>query len=403
MTRPSTAARAWIALGVLAAAAVAVASRGQGETSSWVSVERRELPVTVPLNGRLRAVRVTEYGAPLVPKVWNYKISFLAPEGTEVEAGERILAFDTSELEERLRRNLSAREAAEESLKKRRQDLDVLLREEELALSEAQARGRKAELDGGLPEDVVARRDLQKSAIERGLAEREVGYRESRQEALERRGKAELNALEEQRRRAADEVAEIERSIGSMTVRAQRPGTVMYKTGFEGAKKQLGDTAWRGERLIEIPELGEMVVDATVVEAYAGLLAPGLPAELFLESDPRQTLRAVISTLQQTIERRSEQDPRKVVRLELAVTEAPASVVRPGMRVQGTIVVERRGRVVALPVAAVRRSAEGPFVLTRSWLGRTPRRALELGRRDGDWVEVVAGLEEGEQVLAPSR
>ncbi len=393
----------WASLVLLALGLIAAVSGREEETVEWVAAERRALDRAVSVNGRLRAVRVTDYGPPLISRVWNYKISFMAPEGAEVEAGEPVLAFDTTDLEERLRRNQAERDKASETLKKRLQDLGVLLREESLAITEAEARVRRSTLASELPEDVVARREIEKSAIEHELAEEELGYRESRRVYLDQRARAEIESLEAQRARAAAEVAEIEGRIESMTVRAERAGVVMYKSaGYARGKKRLGDIAWRGERVIEIPEFGAMVVDAWVLEADAGMLAPGLGAELSLEADPRQVLRASISSLQQTIERRSDQDPRKVVRLDLAVTEADPESVRPGMRVQGSILVERRPSVVAVPVAAIQRSAGGPVLTVRRWLGRREQRPVELGRRDGAWVEVVSGVEEGEQVLADS-
>jgi HlyD family secretion protein len=396
--------RRWIlaSLGLALVAWVAAISDTGSATRAWVAVEQRELGRSVALAGKLRAENVTEYGPPVISTLWNYKISFLAPEGSEVGAGDPIVAFDTSELEERLRRNLAERDAAGETLKRRFQNHDVLLREESLALSEAEARVRQSTMGSEMPEDVTARREIERANIDRELAEQEVGYRESRLGYLDRRASAELRSLQAQRDRAAQEVAEIERKIEQMTVRALRPGVVMYKTDGEGDKKRLGDTAWRGQKVIEIPELGEMIVDAWVLESDAGLLAPGAEAELALEADPGVMVRAKIASLHHTVERRSEQDPRKVVRLELVVTDFDSGLVRPGMRVQGSLLVDRRPDVIAVPVRAIRRSSEGPFVIARSRLGRRERRAVELGRREGAWVEVVSGVETGARVLADS-
>jgi hypothetical protein len=220
---------------------------------------------------------------------------------------------------------------------------------------------------------------------------------------LDQRSRAEIASLEAERNRAAQEVAELEGRIESMTVRAERAGVVMYKlSGNAGEKKRLGASAWRGEKVIEIPEFGEMVVDGWVLEADAGSITTDLEAELSLDADPRQKLRATVSSLQQTVERRSEQDRRKVMRLELAVTDADPATVRPGMRVQGRILVERRPPVIVVPVGAIQRGESGPFVITRRFLRGREDRSVQLGRRDGAWVEVVSGLEEGEQVIADS-
>ena len=61
------------------------------------------------------------------------------------------------------------------------------------------------------------------------------------------------------------------------------------------------------------------------------------------------------------------------------------------MRVQGSILVERRPPVVAVPVSAIQRGDSGPFVTARRWLRGKERRPVELGRRDGAWVEVESG------------
>ena len=82
-----------------------------------------------------------------------------------------------------------------------------------------------------------------------------------------------------------------------------------------------------------------------------------------------------------------------MVRLELTVTQADPALVRPGMRVQGSILVERRQPVVAVPVSAIQRGESGPFMIARRfWRGKALRPG-RLRQHDGPWVEVRSGLE----------
>ncbi|HEX2463128.1 MAG TPA: hypothetical protein VHR17_00805, partial [Thermoanaerobaculia bacterium] len=67
----------WAILLLVAVGLIAAVSQERGEAPKWVAAERRQLDRTVPITGRLRAVRVTDYGPPLISKVWNYKISFM--------------------------------------------------------------------------------------------------------------------------------------------------------------------------------------------------------------------------------------------------------------------------------------------------------------------------------------
>jgi multidrug efflux pump subunit AcrA (membrane-fusion protein) len=68
------------------------------------------------------------------------------------------------------------------------------------------------------------------------------------------------------------------------------------------------------------------------------------------------------------------------------------------MRVQGTIEIEPAHVALVVPVDAVEPSPDGPYVMTKTWLG-AERRAVEIGRRNGGSVEITSGLAEGDRVL----
>ena len=84
-------------------------------------------------------------------------------------------------------------------------------------------------------------------------------------------------------------------------------------------------------------------------------------------------------------------------KLQLSIADDDSELLRPGKRVKGAILVERRaGRLVA-PVSAVRTGASGPFVYRKTLFGDEPR-TVELGRRGRDMIEILAGLEAGDRV-----
>ena len=79
----------------------------------------------------------------------------------------------------------------------------------------------------------------------------------------------------------------------------------------------------------------------------------------------------------------------------------------PGMSVSANIIVENAGSVLTIPVNAVDRDGtvlvalegavdESGMVVDPS---KSERRAVELGRNDADYIEVLSGLSEGEVVL----
>lgn len=392
--------RWWIVLAaIVLAVAVVTGTRAREEkTTAWAEAERRDLDLEVPFTGTVRAVKVAEYGPPTLTQFWNYRIAFIAREGGEVAAGDPVLRFDTSELEQTLRVHIAERDAAQKELERMQKDFEAQMTEEVLALEEAQALERRAQITTDVPEDLVARTTLEKAAVDLRLARDEVAHHTDRIEYLKRRSSAELAVMRDRRDRAAAAIAETERGIELLTVRAQSAGSVLHRVDRRGQRKKVGDTCWRGDRILEIPEPGAMRVQAWVEEADSGGLRVGLPAKVRLEADPeRGVLPARVETVQQTVERHSDFDEGAVVRLELALEGSDLDLLRPGMRVQGTILAEERDARLAVPVAAVAPGPSGPVVSRRTLFGAASQR-VELGSRSGEWVEVLDGLEEGDEI-----
>lgn len=73
-------------------------------------------------------------------------------------------------------------------------------------------------------------------------------------------------------------------------------------------------------------------------------------------------------------------------------------VLRPEMTTTVTVDIDRRPNVLALPLRALRREQGRTFVLCRK-NGKTERSRVKTGLRDDGYVEIIAGVEEGEEVL----
>jgi multidrug efflux pump subunit AcrA (membrane-fusion protein) len=144
-----------------------------------------------------------------------------------------------------------------------------------------------------------------------------------------------------------------------------------------------------------------MRASAEVAEAEAGRLAVGQPVRFTLDAHPGRSYRATVRKIGRTVERRSWRDPRKVVRLELELESTDTERMRPGMRLEGAVEVQRSSGVLAIPLATVVPRPEGPAVRVRSVFGlrRFRWEEVELGRRTKEWVEVLSGLDEGDHVL----
>ena len=114
-------------------------------------MERDDLVLGVEVSGTLKAVKTDLLGPPQLRRLWRFNISHMAPEGEEVAAGTPVLAFDDSELQQRLQREMAERDAAQKRIERAETELALRRKQDLLRLAEAQATKRKAELKAESP------------------------------------------------------------------------------------------------------------------------------------------------------------------------------------------------------------------------------------------------------------
>ncbi len=295
-------------------------------------------PPMLRASGELAAVETSILGPPSVRRVWNYTVSFMLPEGTPVTAGMPVLGFDTNELQTRL--NDKQGELNTKRSELRRTEVnnsetlqDLTLRGEELKM-EADKASRKAEL----PESVLARNAYHENQLLNQLAkhQRQANQIEQRQQALLLSTEEEILKAEVARLEA--EVAEIRDGIGRMTVKAPRDGVVLHLTDGEGNKTSIGDQVWFGARVLEIPDLSQMVAKLEVLERDLARIRPGDTVQFRLDASPERLFTGTVDSISQVVRTRSSQQPAMVVDAVATINTPDMVLMRPGMRINAEIV-----------------------------------------------------------------
>jgi HlyD family secretion protein len=368
-----------------------------GEDGSWVRVEREDLVLGVEVTGTLKAVDTSSIGPPQIPWIWEYKISMLVPEGDDVEKGQPVLGFDTSELQRRLKEMMAEAEEAHKEIEKKEAELALQRETNRLRLAEAEARLRKAHLKVDVPGELTSENDLKKASLDLRLAEDEIEYVRKRLEDMARTGEEALASLRRHRDYAEQEVRATREAIESMSVKAPRDGTVIYASNWRDEKKKVGDACWRGERVLEIPNLTRMMADGEVDEADASKVAVDQKLTLRLDSHPDQEFSGTVSHIWGTVKRKSWRNPLKVVRLDIDLDRTDERRMRPGMRFRGTIEIERIEDAVVIPVETVFISEDGPIVYRKTLMGHE-KVSVTLGRRNEKMVEVLDGVDESDRL-----
>ncbi|MFB8829805.1 efflux RND transporter periplasmic adaptor subunit [Azotobacter sp. CWF10] len=153
----------------------------------------------------------------------------------------------------------------------------------------------------------------------------------------------------------------------------------------------LGALAGEGTPLFEVADLSSLWVDLHLFGADAQHIRPGLPVEVTRLSDGASAR----SVLERVLPGTATVSQSTVARASLANADG---FWRPGSAVKARIVVARQPAELVVPLAALQSFRDWEVVFVR--VGDTYEvRPVELGRRDAERVEVLAGIEPGDQIV----
>ncbi len=377
-------------------------SRTSSGSALTARVVREDLVVDIEATGEIEAVEAELLSPPNLPDVWEFKLQFLAAEGKEVRRGEPVMAFDASEQERRLEAERASADEADQKLTKTRADLERERLDAELRLAEAQASSRKAAMKTDVPAELIARRELDAARIERDLAEQEVAHRGKELAAIDERLQAELQQLSHRLNLARTRVDQLTAAVEKMRIAAPRDGTVVYVTDWRGEKVKVGDSVYRSQQILSLPDLKRLRARAEIAEVDAGKVQEGQPVRLRLDAHPDLEYRGRVARVQRTVQRRAPNSPLRIILAEVELDAIDGERMRPGMRFRAAIERERAPAVLTIPSDAVSQHQGRAQVRRQTLFGVevvTPHLGRRSGGRDGGRVEVVEGLAEGDRVL----
>lgn len=181
-----------------------------------------------------------------------------------------------------------------------------------------------------------------------------------------------------------------DRSASLLPLRSPIGGTVVEKHAT------LGELATSEESLFTVADLGHVWIWIDVFEQQLAGVHLGDDVAVRVGAFPNRTFAGEITYLapQVATETRS-------VRARIDVDNADG-LLRPGMFASIKLVdphATEAAMSVVVPETAIQLREGEPLVFVPLGSGRFAAREVELGRREGGWVEIVSGLTAGEEVV----
>ena len=238
--------------------------------------------------------------------------------------------------------------------------------------------------------------DIAEKSYERArllVAEKAIAAGEFQQREGDYRSKQSALAAAELALRQAGDDPRQARSAGAprVAVRAPFAGRVIDRKVTPGALVEALHP------LVTVADLSNVWVFLRVYEKDLGAIRTGLPITVTTEALPDTRFSGTIDYVG------SEVDPNtRTTRIRATVRNA-GERLRPGLFVSGRLEVSggtrKQEKLLAVPSGAIQTLAGKPTIFVQTAPNTFARRTLEAGRGFGDYVEVLAGLKAGEDVV----
>lgn len=289
-------------------------------------------------------------------------------------------------------------------LSKNERDLD------EIALRKARAEREKALLEEVTYLKYQMPKDERQKLSDLGEAEAEL-ERVARQNEIELASKeADRVNRRRQLQMRQERLAREQEQLEFCTITAPQDGLVVYWGSTRGSDfyvfdgrgpLQVGRQVMPQEPLIALPDTSAMHAVVRVHESLAGRIRPGLPATIKVEALGNRTFRGTVDSVGIMAESGGWRDPNRreyTVKIAVDVPDAAEAGLKPSMRCEAEIQLDRVEGAVAVPIQAVFNDGAVRYIYTPRG-GKFARVPVKIGRRSETYAEILAGIDAGKQVL----
>lgn len=361
-----------------------------------ISVKRDKFVVSVIETGELKAVKSMEIIAPSIS--WRFgelKITWLIPDGSEVEPGDTLIQFDEAEVHKGIIDAKSELEIAKTEYEKRK--LEQLAELEELKadfrLAEITYQMTQIELEQSTYEAEITKKEIQlrlnQTKMDLKKAEQEITNRIQVNEEELRKQQLKIEQLKEQ-------LTDAHNTLKKMTVTAPGPGVVIIEENVSTENKwQVGDQPWDGQTIMILPDLNEMKAIVDINELDISKIHLQQPATIRLDVLPDSVFHGTISKIALLAKEKEESDV-KVFPIEITL-RGKHGYLLPGMTVRCEIVVSKIDAVICIPLDALFVKDERTIVYVLH-KGSFIEQVVVVDAENSNLVIIKSGLKEGDRI-----
>jgi len=383
--RPSTITLVLLALmlGVLVVVGFFVGYLPRQQREAVLAAESKESGVTLPpvnvsrvtrspdrsqlvLPGNIQAV--TE--APILARATGYIKKRYVDIGDRVKAGQVVAEVEAPELDQQMLQATATIEQVKSSVQ-----------QAEAAILQGKANENLARLTAGRMSNLLGRGVISKQ--DNDNAQAQYAAQQANVEALSRAAAAMRSSVTA----AEANLARLTQVKTYQTVRAPFDGVITLRNVDTGALVNEGSTL-----LFRVAQTGSLRAYINIPQAEADAVKVGQRAEISINELPGRKFTGTVARTSNAL------DPTTRTLLTEVQVPNPEGLLMPGMFAQVDLTMPRKYPPLVIPGDTLVVRSDGPQVAVISPDGTVHFTRIEIGRDFGDRIEVLSGLEEGQQI-----
>jgi HlyD family secretion protein len=361
-------------------------------------VKRGTFTEEITEQGTVRAINSINITSPSISYRFgnSLKITSVVSDGTEVNKGDTVLAFDPSEIKKSIidsEQKLEIANAEFEKLKATQQS-EIEDLEADLEISNISFEISKINFEQSTYES-----DITKKEIKLKLETANIALDRAK-EQIENRKKIQREDLHQKAlsiKQLTAVLDEATSTIKNLFVLSPAPGiAIIEENWMTNQKWAVGDQPYPGTKIIELPDLNGMMAVVNINEVDVAKILPGKKVKITPDAYSDTTFTGEVTSVANLAQNQDYDSKIKIFPVVIKINGKSKNLM-PGLTVSCKILINEVPDTVFIPIIAVFKDQGSEFVYVKSGSG-FDRKNIKVGASNTDFVIVSEGLKGNEEI-----
>jgi HlyD family secretion protein len=364
-------------------------------------VTRDNIVRELVLTGELKAARSIVINAPNIRSSFSNMVTFLAPEGSKVTKGQRIVEFDDSSLLSQKSEAERTLDEAQLAIQKKKADLEADKCDLLNSVAQAEAQLKQDELYGKISRDLLPGNTYQKYQL--NLTKSKLSLQKAKEQLanFDKSYASQMSLVEINRSQAEINLKKIDSDMLLLKIDAPQDGILIYGDNWQSNRKiQPGDNIFPGQEVASLPDLASMQVIGYVFDTEYGSLLPDARCRITFDALPGYKVDGRIVNLTSVASRKNFATQKKVFQTVIQVDKIDVDKMKPGMTARINVPLTLAKEVAAVPREYLKIDSQNRYYVMK---GTEPKTAgvqfVEIGTIGDRLVQIVSGVSVGDSLL----